>query len=80
MKALEDEHFGKRILITSHIDWPVAEVVRAYRSQTEVEASFRQMKDPKVVRVSPMFHWTDQKIRVHVFYCARSGHRFVDAT
>jgi transposase len=67
--ALEDEHFGKRILITSHTDWPVEQVVSAYRSQSEVEASFRQMKDPRVASFSPMFHWTDQKIRVHVFYC-----------
>lgn len=68
-RALEQEHFGKRILITSHSDWPVAEVVAAYRSQTEIEASFRQMKDPKVVSFSPMFHWTDQKVKVHIFYC-----------
>ncbi len=27
------------------------------------------MKDPKVVSFSPMHHWTDHKIRVHVFYC-----------
>ena len=27
------------------------------------------MKDPSVVSFSPMFHWTDQKIRVHVFHC-----------
>lgn len=27
------------------------------------------MKDPHVVGFSPMFHWTDQKIRVHAFYC-----------
>jgi hypothetical protein len=27
------------------------------------------MKDPHVVSFSPMHHWTDQKIRVHVFYC-----------
>ncbi len=27
------------------------------------------MKDPKVVSFSPMFHWTESKIRVHVFYC-----------
>jgi hypothetical protein len=27
------------------------------------------MKDPRVVSFSPMFHWTDSKIRVHVFYC-----------
>ena len=27
------------------------------------------MKDPKVVSFSPMFHFTEHKIRVHVFYC-----------
>lgn len=68
-EAVEKEHFGKRVIITSHDDWSVAEVVTAYRSQNEIEASFRQMKDPKVVSFSPMFHWTDQKIKVHVFYC-----------
>jgi hypothetical protein len=35
----------------------------------EAEADFRQLKDPKVVSFSPMFHWTDHKIRVHAFYC-----------
>ena len=30
---------------------------------------FRQLKDPRVVSFSPMHHWTDQKIRVHVSYC-----------
>jgi len=43
--------------------------VAAYRSQFSVEADFRQMKDPKVVGFSPMFHWTDSKIRVHAQYC-----------
>ena len=41
----------------------------ACRSQSEVEADFRQMKDRLVVSFSPMFHWTEQKIRVHVFSC-----------
>ncbi len=27
------------------------------------------MKDPKVVSFSPMFHFTESKIRVHVLYC-----------
>ena len=66
---LEAELFGKRILFTDHEDWSIAEVVAAYRSQWMVEADFRQMKDPSVVSFSPMFHWTEQKIRVHVFYC-----------
>jgi transposase len=67
--ALEDELFGKHVLITSHDDWPAAEVVAGYRSQSEAGFSFRQMKDPHVVSFSPMFHWTEHNIRVHVFTC-----------
>jgi transposase len=67
--ALEEEIFGKHVLITDHDDWPVAEVIAAYRSQSEAEASFRQMKDPRVASFSPMFHWTEHNIRVHVFTC-----------
>jgi len=66
---LEDELFGKRVIFTDHDDWSIADVIAGYRSQSAVEADFRQMKDPKVVSFSPMFHWTDQKIRVHVLYC-----------
>ena len=66
---LETQIFGKRILFTNRDDWPVADVVAAYRSQNEVESGFRQLKDPHVVSFGPMHHWTDQKIRVHVFYC-----------
>ena len=40
-----------------------------HRSQNDVESGFRQLKDPHVVGFSPMFHWTESKIRVHVFYC-----------
>ena len=68
-KALEAELFGKRVLFTDRDNWSIAEVVAAYRSQSGVEADFRQMKDPKVVGFSPMFHWTEQKIRVHAQYC-----------
>jgi transposase len=66
---LEQRLFGKRILFTNRDTWPVAEVVAAYRSQSEAEFGFRQLKDPHVVSFSPMHHWTDQKIRVHVFTC-----------
>ena len=67
--ALEDEIFGKHVLITDHDDWPVAEVVAGYRSQSEAESGFRQLKDPHAVSFSPMFHWTEHNIRVHVFTC-----------
>ncbi|MGH3577078.1 MAG: IS1634 family transposase [Mycobacterium sp.] len=69
LAELVTELFGKRILFTDRDDWGTSEVVAAYRSQSEVEADFRQMKDPHVVSFSPMFHWTDQKIRVHVAQC-----------
>ena len=71
-KAIDElagELFGKRVIFTDHDDWSIADVIAGYRSQSDVEADFRQMKDPKVVSFSPMFHWTDQKIRVHVWYC-----------
>jgi transposase len=67
--TLEQRLFGKRILFTNRDSWPVADVVAAYRSQSEAEFGFRQLKDPHVVSFSPMHHWTDQKIRVHVFTC-----------
>jgi transposase len=66
---LQQRLFGKRILFTNRDTWPIAEVVAAYRSQSEAEFGFRQLKDPHVVSFSPMHHWTDQKIRVHVFTC-----------
>jgi transposase len=69
-QVLEDEYFGKRILFTDRDDWPAAEVIAAYRSQADAEAGFRQLKDRDIVSFSPMFHWTEQKIRVHAFYCA----------
>lgn len=68
-RKLETELFGKRILFTDRHDWPDADIVAAYRSQAQIEADFRQMKDRDVVSFSPMHHWTDQKIRVHAFYC-----------
>ena len=67
--ALEEEIFGKHVLITDRDDWPAAEVIAGYRSQSEAEFSFRQMKDPRVVSFSPMFHWTEHNIRVHTFTC-----------
>jgi transposase len=67
--ALEEEIFGKRILVTDHDDWPIEKVIDAYRSQEELEAGFRQAKDTHVVSFAPIRHFTDQKIRVHLFTC-----------
>ena len=67
--ALEEEIFGKRILVTDHDDWPLHQVIDAYRSQEQLEAGFRQAKDTHVVSFAPIRHVTDHKIRVHLFTC-----------
>ncbi len=66
---LQKTLLGKTILFTDNDDWTGADIVRAYRSQHHVETAFRTMKDPFHISLRPQFHWTDQKIEVHVFYC-----------
>lgn len=61
--------FGKTILFTDNADWSDEDIVLAYRSQYHIEDAFKQMKNPHFLGWSPMFHWTDSKIRVHAFYC-----------
>ncbi len=61
--------FGKRIIFTDRHEWSEEEIVAAYRSQSEAEGAFRQMKDPEFASFTPTHHWTDQKLRVHAFYC-----------
>jgi transposase len=61
--------FGKRIIFTDRHDWSDEQIVAAYRAQPEAERAFRQMKDPEFAAFSPAHHWTDQKLRVHAFYC-----------
>jgi transposase len=68
---LEEEVFGKRILVTDKDKdlATMAQIVADYRSQECAEGDFRQMKDPDVVSFSPMYHFTEHKIRVHVLTC-----------
>jgi Transposase len=68
LARLETRELGKRIIFTDRHAWSTAEIVTAYRSQWEVEAAFRQIKDPHHAAFRPIYHWTDQKIRVHGLY------------
>jgi transposase len=62
-------HLGKTILFTDNDTWTNEEIVAGYRAQNQIESAFRDMKNPHFLGWSPMFHWTDSKIRVHAFYC-----------
>jgi transposase len=61
--------FGKMIYFTDNHHWTNEEIVTAYRGQYRIEDAFKQMKHPVFVSWKPRFHWTDQKMRVHAFYC-----------
>jgi len=60
---------GKTVLFTDNHEWTDEQVVLAYRGQYHIEHAFREMKHPHFLGWNPRFHWTDQKIRVHAFYC-----------
>ena len=67
--ALADNTFGRVVLMTDRHDWSTEEIVRAYHGQAAVEAVFAHLKDPAHVALRPQYHWTDQKLHVHVFSC-----------
>ena len=66
---IKEQQLGKRILFTDQKNWSNEQIVLAYRSQSQIEDAFADMKDPHFLSWEPMFHWTDSKIRVHAFYC-----------
>jgi transposase len=63
------EKLGKNILITDLADWSTDDIVQASLDRYMVENSFRQTKDDDLVSISPIRHWTDQKIRCHLLSC-----------
>ena len=69
LARLVDKQLGKTILFTDNDDWTNEEIVLGYRSQSQIEDAFRQMKHPHYLGWQPMFHWTDSKIRAHAFTC-----------
>jgi len=60
---------GKTLLFTDNDEWTDEQIICAYRAQYHIEHAFREMKNPHFLGWNPRFHWTDQKIRVHAFYC-----------
>jgi transposase len=60
---------GKSLIITDNTDWTTPEIVQAHLDRWQVEHGFRQSKAPLLVGVQPMRHWTDSKIRCHLFTC-----------
>jgi len=63
------KYFGKKLLITDRDDWSTEEIIRTYREQDCIEKIFKASKDDEHFSIQPQYHFTDQKIRVHIFCC-----------
>ena len=61
--------FGKNIIITDNTDWTTGEIVEASLDRWQVENRFRLSNDYELVSARPIRHWTDSKIRCHLFSC-----------
>jgi transposase len=64
-EALKDA--GKSFIFTNQNKWSTVDIVKTYRAQKGIEDQFKEFNDRDRIRVMPMYHYTDQKIRAHVF-------------
>jgi transposase len=69
IERIRHDQLGKTALFTNRSDFSNEQIVSAYRSAWHVENAFKQMKNTEHLSVRPIFHWTDEKIRVHIFTC-----------
>ena len=69
LEKLMKQHLGRTLLITNNKGLLPPEVVSLYRSLEHIEDDFKHMKNRDYLRWQPSFHWTDQKLEVHTWYC-----------
>lgn len=64
------KYYGKKLICTDHTNWSVQDILNDYTDQECIENGiFRVSKDVDHFAIRPQYHWTDDKIRVHVFIC-----------
>ena len=63
------KYCGKKLIITNRNSWSDAEILKAYYDQDCIENIFKDSKNPDYISVRPQYHYTESKIRVHIFCC-----------
>jgi transposase len=63
-KALE----GKYVIQTEELDLNAVPAVEAYKELSEIERSFRELKD--LVEMRPIYHQRPKRVRAHIFVAA----------
>jgi transposase len=58
---------GLLLLETTDLASPTEEIVKRYKELAEIERGWRSLKSTIMLR--PVYHWTEERIRSHVFIC-----------
>jgi transposase len=66
-RAWEDVIDGMLLLETTDLVTSAEEIVKRYKDLAEIERGWRALKSTMQLR--PVYHWTEERIRAHVFVC-----------
>jgi transposase len=69
LDQLTHQRLGRTLLLAVKTEGDAAHIIGAYRSLTQIEEVFKNMKNVDFLRWQPAYHWTDQKLKVHGLYC-----------
>ena len=64
-----EDRLGFRIIMTNRHNWTSDKIISTFHGQAAIEQAFKDIKNPYHLAITPEFHWTDQKIKVHYFCC-----------
>lgn len=65
--AWEDTIDGMLMVGTTDMESRMEDIVLRYKELAEIERGWRSLKSTLLLR--PVFHWTEKRIRAHVFIC-----------
>lgn len=69
LDTLTQKHLGRTLLLAVGTQGDAEKTIDTYRSLTQIEDVFKNMKNVDFLRWQPAYHWTNQKLRVHGLYC-----------
>lgn len=69
LQELADATLGRLVLATDRHKWSTRDIIQCYRNQAAIEAVFAHLKDSEHIALRPQFHWTNQKLSIHVLTC-----------
>ena len=55
--------------MTNRHKWESEKIIQPFFGQSIVENSFKNIKNPYHLAITPGFHWTTHKIKIHYFIC-----------